>query len=265
MHRLFYLVVRSVLQVLISVHSHVCACIGHQRLLEVLDRWVGIEGHLLRGGRAHETKLVNEYLGVPSGQLGASALDLDVVVRWQLLLLFLDDCLVGQQLLARAARDPLHELDYSFEGLLVFLDLGVLLLRAEEYELGLLLSGSALHLDERLDCEQFVQTDHLVASRHVQALLHHVRRNQDVDVARSEVVQSLVKLQFGKLDGAAGRELLSNSFELEFVTGLDLCRLVSLVHQVFALRAHREPDPKLLCVEKLFSLEVLPVLLPDFT
>ena len=150
-------------------------------------------------------------------------------------------------------RDLLHKVNDSRKRLLIFFYLGVLFLGTQKDKFGVSLACSALHLDESFDREQLIQTDHLIACRHVEPFFDNVRRDEHIDLAASEQFECLFKLVLGQFDALARRHLTQNVLEDLCILSLGLCRLASPVNQILRLETHCEANFELVLVQKSFT------------
>ena len=77
----------------------------------------------------------------------------------------------------------------------------------KEDKFWILLARSTFHLDESLNCKQFIQADDLVACWYIKALFHNIRCNQNIQLSLFELFKGFLKLILGKFDTSAWRKL----------------------------------------------------------
>ena len=147
----------------------------------------------------------------------------------------------------RLGRDLLHEVDDAHEHGLALLECFLLLVGADKDKLGILLAGTTFHLDQSPHGLNLIQADHLVASGDIQALLHHISRNQHVDLTLPELVKCLFELILRQFDGSDGGQLAEHVFVEGHLLGVE--RLVGAVDYVLRLETHRKADAELSLVQ----------------
>ena len=101
--------------------------------------------------------------------------------HWVILLLVLaaivKDIFLRNYLTLGLSGNLLHKLYYAAEHGLALIEFLFLFLCANEHELGVLLSGATLHLDQGAYGLDLVQADDLVAGRDIEAFLYNICRN----------------------------------------------------------------------------------------
>ena len=141
------------------------------------------------------------YIDISINELWAEAFDQKFSFsHWEFCSCFLDLKIINiinlfllhnigwwQKLFLRSSCDEFHKSYDASKWLLIFLNRRILFLGTKKDEFWVFLTSSTFHLDERLDCQQFVETNDLITCWNIKAFLNDICSNQYVQ-------QTLLKL-----------------------------------------------------------------------